>query len=160
MNRMKQEDLVQLLVGLLGGVAGALATRALVRRGLEPTAAAVGVGLVSALAAAATTGTARAAATGAVGAAAGQLSAHWFAALHRRLARNDESGTSGASAAVPPAGANPVTSPGRKVSSVERGVARLRRQRSKATKRHGAEASRTEAPPVIEQPSDGIRLAS
>ena len=160
MNRMKQKDLVQLLVGLLGGLAGALATRALVRRGIEPTAAAIGVGLVSALAAAAMTGTARAAATGAAGAAAGQLSAHWFAALQRRLARNDESGTSGAPAAVPPAGANPATSSGTKVSSVERGVARLRRRRSKPTKPHAAVVSRKQAPLVTEEQSDGIRLAS
>jgi hypothetical protein len=85
MNRANNE-LTSTLFAMLGGIAGTLATTALVQLGVPLPVAAGGVAVAGTLAASSSHGPVQAAALGAVAGSAAQLLKHWYAAIERRLA--------------------------------------------------------------------------
>lgn len=89
MARDRGELVIDVLAAVLGGVAGVVGTQLLQRVGVKPEVAALGVAVVGAVGVAATNGRVRQFAVGAAAAGTGQLAQRWFAALDRRLARND-----------------------------------------------------------------------
>ncbi len=92
MSRFLDGELLELLVALIGGIAGSFALRLTRWLGLSDDLSAVGVGVAGGVTAYVTSGPVQAAATGACVAGVSDLATRWFAALEKRLGLGKQTG--------------------------------------------------------------------
>jgi hypothetical protein len=155
MNRANNE-LLETLFAILGGVGGTLATAGLARLGIPLPAAAGGVAIMAGLTAASARGRLQAAAMGALAGSAAQLVAHWHAAIARRLQREEPAVVE----EPPPQPQQPPSPPPR-----QRRVRRLAKPAPIAQRTEPPQPEPTEpqkpddGPLIIKEPIGGVRLS-